>query len=113
MEGLKSLIRSKSIYTLITAGKGKLEAVYPALLAIINNIAPHVENLGRSTSQKLIQLFNSMSTPSFLFANEGNHALLQSVLEALNAIIEHQFNSQSLRTDRGETQLIITQRTLT
>lgn len=100
----------KSIYTLITAGTGKLEAVYPALLAIINNIAPYVENLGRSTSQKLIQLFNSMSTPSFLFANEGNHALLQSVLEALNAIIEHQFNSKFLHIDSGDAGLIVIQK---
>jgi hypothetical protein len=33
-----------------------------------------------------------MSSPSFLLANETNHTLLQSVLEALNAIVEHQFN---------------------
>lgn len=32
-----------------------------------------------------------MSSPSFLFANETNHTLLQSLLEALNAIIEHQY----------------------
>jgi hypothetical protein len=32
-----------------------------------------------------------MSSPSFLFANENNHTLLQSLLEALNAMIEHQY----------------------
>ncbi|KAF1991124.1 hypothetical protein K402DRAFT_347080 [Aulographum hederae CBS 113979] len=82
-----------SIYTLLTTSKGKLDAVYPALLAIINNIAPYVENLGRATSSKLLQLFASMSSPSFLFANETNNALLRSLLEALNAIIEHKFES--------------------
>ncbi|KAF2403075.1 hypothetical protein EJ06DRAFT_573387 [Trichodelitschia bisporula] len=81
-----------SIYTLLTVGKGRLEAVYTALLAIINNIAPYVENLGRSTSSRLLQLFASMSSPSFLLANETNHLLLQSLLEALNAIIEHQYS---------------------
>ncbi|KAL6706186.1 hypothetical protein ACN47E_005921 [Coniothyrium glycines] len=81
-----------SIYTLLTTGKGRLDATYPALLAILNNIAAYVQNLGRATSSKLLQLFASMSSPSFLFANETNHALLHSLLEALNAVIEHQYS---------------------
>ncbi|CBY00324.1 hypothetical protein LEMA_P014540.1 [Plenodomus lingam JN3] len=80
-----------SIYTLLTTGKGRLDAIYPALLAILNNIAAYVQNLGRASSSKLLQLFASMSSPSFLFANESNHALLHSLLEALNAMIEHQY----------------------
>ncbi|KAF2095863.1 hypothetical protein NA57DRAFT_78640 [Rhizodiscina lignyota] len=83
-----------SIHTLLTTSKGKLDAVYPALLAIINNIAPHVENLGRAPSLKLLQLFNSMSSPKFLLANETNHVLLRSLLEALNAIVEHRYDSR-------------------
>jgi hypothetical protein len=86
-----------SIHTLLTTGKGRLEAAYPALLAILNNIAPHVENLARATSSKILQLFASMSSPSFLLANETNHALLQSLLEALNAIVEHQYASKCSR----------------
>ncbi|KAF1996964.1 hypothetical protein P154DRAFT_607103 [Amniculicola lignicola CBS 123094] len=82
-----------SIYTLLTTSKGKLDAIYPALLAIINNIAAYVQNLGRAPSSKLLQLFASMSSPHFLFANETNHKLLQSLLEALNAMIEHQYSS--------------------
>ncbi|KAF2269453.1 hypothetical protein CC78DRAFT_557874 [Lojkania enalia] len=84
-----------SIYTLLTTSKGKLDAIYPALLAIINNIAAYVQNLGRAPSSKLLQLFASMSSPSFLFANETNHTLLQSLLEAFNAIIEHQYQSNT------------------
>jgi hypothetical protein len=79
------------VYTLLTTGKGRLDAVYPALLAILNNIAAYVQNLGRATSSKLLQLFASMSSPSFLLANENNHTLLQSLLEVLNAMIEHQY----------------------
>ncbi|KAF2125454.1 hypothetical protein P153DRAFT_370117 [Dothidotthia symphoricarpi CBS 119687] len=80
-----------SIYTLLTTGKGRLDAIYPALLAILNNIAAYVQNLGRASSSKLLQLFASMSSPSFLLANENNHTLLQSLLEALNAMVEHQY----------------------
>ncbi|CZT05970.1 related to proteins containing regions of low-complexity [Rhynchosporium agropyri] len=80
-----------SIYNIITTSQGKLTAIYPALLAVINNIAAYLENLSASASLKLLQLFSSMSSPSFLLANEGNHNLLQSLLESMNAIIEHQF----------------------
>ncbi|RAH71788.1 Hid1 family protein [Aspergillus aculeatinus CBS 121060] len=82
-----------SIHTLITASKGQLTAVYPALLAIINNIAAHVEHLSPASCSKLLQLFSSMSAPSFLLANETNHVLLASVLESINSILEHQFTN--------------------
>jgi hypothetical protein len=84
----------KSIYTIITTHKGRLDAVQPALLAILNNIAPHLENLARATSSKLLQLYATMSSPSFLLANETNHTLLLSLLEVLNAIVEHQYSSK-------------------
>ncbi|KAI9760507.1 MAG: hypothetical protein M4579_001592 [Chaenotheca gracillima] len=81
-----------SIYTLITSSNGKLQAIYPALLAIINNIAAYIENLSASASSKLVQLFASMSSPAFLLANESNHTLLTALLESMNAIIEHKYN---------------------
>lgn len=70
-----------------------LNAVYPALLAITNNIAPYVEHLSPGACSKILQLFSSMSTPSFLLANETNHNLLASILECINSILEHQFSS--------------------
>jgi hypothetical protein len=32
-----------------------------------------------------------MSSPSFLLANETNHALVTSLLDSFNAIIEHRY----------------------
>ena len=47
-----------------------------------------------------------MSSPGFLLANDTNHTLLQSILESLNTIVEHQYTSmlssfipQSLQTN--------------
>lgn len=65
-------------------------------MAVIHNIAAHLENLSASVSSKLLQLFSSMSSPGFLLANESNHDLLRSLLESMNAIIEHQYSSKSL-----------------
>lgn len=83
-----------SIYTIITTSQGKLTAVYPALLAVINNIAAYIENLSAAASSKLLQLFTSMSSPSFLLANDSNHDLLRALLEAMNSIIEHKYKSK-------------------
>lgn len=35
-----------------------------------------------------------MSSPGFLLANDSNHDLLRSLLESMNAIIEHQYISK-------------------
>jgi hypothetical protein len=84
----------QSIHTLITSGKGKLDAIYPALLAIINNVAPHVLELSGAASSKLLQLFVQMSSPAYILANETNHVLLKSLLEAMSAIIDHQYECE-------------------
>ena len=89
----------QSIHALITTSKGKLDAIYPALLATINNIAPYLRKLSPQSSMKLLHLFASMSSPSFLLANETNYTLLQSLLESMNAIIEHQYTSKWKRLD--------------
>ena len=80
-----------SIYALISTSQGKLAAIYPALLAVVNNIAPYLERLGPTSSSKLMQLFASMSSPSFLLANETNHDLLHSLLDSINAVIENNY----------------------
>ncbi|KAJ9617058.1 hypothetical protein H2200_000779 [Cladophialophora chaetospira] len=84
-----------SIHTLITGSKGKLEAIYPALLAIINNMAAYVQHLSLAASSRLVQLLTSMSTPNFLLANETNHVLLQSLLESINSMIEYQYEANA------------------
>jgi len=81
----------QSIYTLITTSQGKLSAIYPALMAVINNVAPYIEKLNRASSAVLLQLLSSMASPSFLLANESNHTLLHSLLESINSVVEHKY----------------------
>jgi hypothetical protein len=78
----------------MTTSKGSLDTVYPALLIILNNIAPYIERISPSTCSKVIQLFSSMSAPSFLLANETNHTLLASLLDFINIILEHKFTGK-------------------
>ncbi|KAI4189275.1 MAG: hypothetical protein L6R41_001596 [Letrouitia leprolyta] len=48
---------------------GKLDAIYPALLATINNVAPYLQNLDEKSSTKIIQLFASISLRNGSFDN--------------------------------------------
>ena len=82
-----------SIHAILTTTKGRLESIYPALLAIVNNIAPYVQDLQRATCTKLLDLFISFSSPVFLLANDSNHTLLLSLLEAMCAILDHQYDA--------------------
>ena len=84
----------QSIHILITTSQGKLDAIYPALLATINNVAAYLEDLSSQASTRLLHLYIIMSAPTFLLANETNHTLLQSVLDSINAVIEHQYTSK-------------------
>jgi len=62
------------------------------------NVSPYLRNLSTTTSSKLISLFNSMSSPSFLLAKESNPALLHILLEAISNIMEHQQSHNPILT---------------
>ncbi|KAF7846484.1 hypothetical protein BT93_L4252 [Corymbia citriodora subsp. variegata] len=79
------------VENLITSSKGRLDAVFPALLAIMSNISAYTQHLATRTSSKLFNLFAVFSSPSFLLANEDNYNLLVSLLESINTILEHQY----------------------
>ncbi|KAI1255888.1 hypothetical protein MGN70_002629 [Eutypa lata] len=54
-----------------------------------------IPNFRGTYADFLIQLFISMSSPSFLLANDSNHDLLRSLLESINAIIEHKYKQNT------------------
>ncbi|QIX01502.1 hypothetical protein AMS68_007019 [Peltaster fructicola] len=80
-----------SIHTILTSTKGRLETIYPALLAVLSNIAPFVQGIERATSSKILDLFSTFAAPQFLLANESNHAMLEASLDIINTILEHQY----------------------
>ncbi|KAL0139414.1 high-temperature-induced dauer-formation protein-domain-containing protein [Mucor lusitanicus] len=80
-----------SIFSLIASTQGKLSSLYPALILTISNISPYLTNIGVTTASKLLTLFHSMSSPSFLMADEYNFQLTSYLLETFNNIINYQY----------------------
>jgi hypothetical protein len=83
-----------TIFSLIASSRGTLSTIYPELVKTITNISPYLKNLSSLTSTKLLSLFSSMAAPGFLLADESNHFLIEYLLEALNNIIQFQFDSK-------------------
>ncbi|KAL1922360.1 uncharacterized protein VTP21DRAFT_9899 [Calcarisporiella thermophila] len=78
-----------SIHTLIATTKNALHSLYPALILTITNISPYVKQLSASCSNKLIALFSSFTTPTFLLSDQNNFRLAWFLTEALGYIIEY------------------------
>jgi hypothetical protein len=76
---------------LIATTQGKLATLYPALILTLSNISPYLIHLGVTTASKLTTLFHSMSSPSFLMADESNFQLTCYLLELFNNIINYQY----------------------
>lgn len=77
----------------ITNKNTNLNFLVPTFLNCIYNISPYVQNICYQASSSLVQLCAGISNPSFLFASESNHFLLETVLKSINLMIECNFTS--------------------
>ncbi|CAG8640195.1 11015_t:CDS:10 [Rhizophagus irregularis] len=80
-----------SIYALIATTRGMLHSLYPAYILTITNVSPYLKNLSVVSSTKLVHLFSQFTSPGFLLSEEGNHRLVEHMLEAFNNIVQYQF----------------------
>ena len=74
---------------MVATTSGGLNALYPALMIALSNVAPYLQKLNVSSSARLTQLFASFSRPAFLLSDEGHPRLLFFLLEAFNSIISY------------------------
>ncbi|CAI2180637.1 19593_t:CDS:10 [Funneliformis geosporum] len=81
-----------SIYALIATTRGTLHSLYHAYVLTITNVSPYLKNLSVVSSTKLVHLFSQFTSSTFLLAEEGNHRLVEYLLEAFNNIIQYQFS---------------------
>lgn len=87
------LILLQSIHSIFMNAQGSLEtrfeSLYPALLAILKNLAPHQRNLQRATSTKLMDICGKFLAPRYLLQNDTNNRMLLELTDILNAIIDN------------------------
>ncbi|KAJ1984078.1 hypothetical protein H4R34_000883 [Dimargaris verticillata] len=77
-------------YTLITTTKKLHVALYPTLLIILSNMAPHLKHLSSLASEKVMRLCAIFAAPSMLLANDHHYRLLAYALETVDYVIHYQ-----------------------
>lgn len=79
----------QSVYALISTTRSTLTALYAPLIITLTNVSPFMRNLSILSANRLVALFKSFSSPSFLLADEGNPRLVYYLTECLNNIIQY------------------------
>ncbi|KAK9458114.1 high-temperature-induced dauer-formation protein-domain-containing protein [Dipodascopsis uninucleata] len=78
-----------SLYNLMTTGKGEFRGLFPTMLDIQINLAPHISNVGSLTCYRMLNLFSAFSSPTFMFENEANHMLTEKMIQTFNGMISN------------------------
>jgi len=83
------------MYRLLVDTTERLESIYECVLSVLTNLSPYMKNLSMATCVKLMKLFEYLSTPRFLLANNHNYRYVGLLLESFNNILQHQYESNT------------------
>lgn len=71
----------------------RLECVYPAALAVLANLSPHVTHFSYSSSHLMLRMLAALSAPSFLLASSNRPEHLITLVDVLSSVLLHQSNT--------------------
>jgi len=80
-----------TLVKLIWDAHPRLSPLRECCLTILANITPYVKSISSSTAAHLLKLFNLITRPSFIFANDSNYRCCFFLLESFNNILQYQY----------------------
>jgi len=80
-----------TIHKLIVNGTFKLVPLYSCLLTILCNISPYWRTMSLVAAVKLVNLFELLSSPKFLYSGEKAYRHLVLLLEVFNNALQYQY----------------------
>jgi hypothetical protein len=83
---------SITFHKLVVNGSIKLVPLYSCFLTIICNISPYWRKMSLVGAVKLVNLFELLASPKFLFSNYKAYQHLAQLLEVFNNIIQYQYH---------------------
>lgn len=81
-----------TFHKLVVNGSIKLVPLYACFLTIICNISPYWRKMSLVGAVKLVNLFELLASPKFLFSNYKAYQHLAQLLEVFNNIIQYQYH---------------------
>lgn len=83
---------SITFHKLVVNGSIKLVPLYSCFLTIISNISPYWRKMSLVGAVKLVNLFELLASPKFLFSDYKAYQHLAQLLEIFNNIIQYQYH---------------------
>lgn len=83
------------VHQLIISSPNQLDSMLRVVLTLLANVSPYLTKLSLFASTQLLHLFELFSASSFLRANESNHQYAAILIDAINNIIQYQYQGHA------------------
>lgn len=81
------------LFSVITLPREEINPIIPTLVECVYNLSVQAKHVDYTVSAQLVDIFDVLSSPSFLFANSTNRFLLELTLESITAMLEYNFQA--------------------
>ncbi|KAJ2043439.1 hypothetical protein H4S04_006760 [Coemansia sp. S16] len=78
-----------TVYTLLSSSKPHLVPVYSSLLLLMRNVAPYLTQVSQTTADKLVSLFDIISSPAFIISEPYHVRWLIYLIEVFDYVIHY------------------------
>ncbi|KAJ2724220.1 hypothetical protein GGI07_002090 [Coemansia sp. Benny D115] len=78
-----------TVYTLLSASKPYLVPVYSNLLLLVRNVSPYLTQVSQITADKLVSLFDIISSPAFIISEPYHVRWLIYLIEVFDYVVHY------------------------
>ncbi|KAJ2810385.1 hypothetical protein H4S07_002698 [Coemansia furcata] len=78
-----------TVYTLLSSSKPHLVPVYSSLLLLMRNVSPYLTQVSQTTADKLVSLFDIISSPAFIISEPYHVRWLIYLIEVFDYVIHY------------------------
>ncbi|KAJ1886096.1 hypothetical protein LPJ66_009799, partial [Kickxella alabastrina] len=78
-----------TVFTLLSASKPYLVPVYSNLLLLVRNVSPYLTQVSQTTAEKLISLFDIISSPAFIITEPYHIRWLIYLIEVFDYVVHY------------------------
>ncbi|KAJ2783545.1 hypothetical protein GGI15_002550 [Coemansia interrupta] len=78
-----------TVFTLLSASKPYLVPVYSNLLLLVRNVSPYLTQVSQTTADKLVSLFDIISSPAFIISESYHVRWLIYLIEVFDYVVHY------------------------
>ncbi|KAJ2546131.1 hypothetical protein EV175_005713, partial [Coemansia sp. RSA 1933] len=78
-----------TVYTLLSSSKAYLVPAYSSLLLLVRNVSPYLTQTSQPTAEKLVSLFDIISSPAFIISEPYHIRWLIYLIEVFDYVVHY------------------------